>query len=240
MSHVEAGPTRRAGGGLRGRTMWRSLLVVAAMGALLAGGGFAVYAATSVTIGTGVAGCFDPTDYGAVADDGADDHVPIQAAIDAAAGAGGGTVCLPSGRWTLARALPGSYDRLAAPSTHGAHVDITGTGPGTVLELVGDQAVTTTSVPSLDPGARDITIERLTIDTSATTNTDEQTHAISIGSGVCASSNGTCSEPVADVTVRGGRFEPPSAAPGVRKGDRIRRGCARCHTARRRALVYSA
>jgi hypothetical protein len=156
-----------------------------------------------------------------VPNDGIDDRAPIQAAIDAAVDAGGGTVCLPSGRWTLTRAPAGSYDRFAALSTHGAHVDITGTGPGTVLEMVGDQGAATTSVISLDPGAHDITIERLTIDTSGMTNTDEQTHAIAIGSGVCATSNGTCSMPVADVTMRDVRFEHPTVA-GSRKGDCIR------------------
>jgi hypothetical protein len=205
--------------------MRRSLLLAAAMSALLAGGGFAVYAATTETAGSGVGGCFDPTTgpagSRAVPNDGIDDRAPIQAAIDAAVDAGGGTVCLPSGRWTLTRAPAGSYDRFAALSTHGAHVDITGTGPGTVLEMVGDQGAATTSVISLDPGARDITIERLTIDTSAMTNTDEQTHAIAIGSGVCATSNGTCSMPVADVTVRDVRFAHPTVA-GSRKGDCIR------------------
>jgi len=70
--------------------------------------------------------------------------------------------------------------------THAAHLAITGTGPETGIELVGDQRAGTTEVISLDPGASDISIERLTIDTSAATNTDEQTHAIEIGSGVCA------------------------------------------------------
>ena len=37
--------------------------------------------------------------FGAMADDGIDDRVPIQEAIDAATNAGGGTVCLSSGRW---------------------------------------------------------------------------------------------------------------------------------------------
>jgi hypothetical protein len=196
------------------------------MSVLIASAGFAVYGATTETAGSGAGGCFDPTDFppghGAVPNDGIDDRAPIQAAIDAAVNAGGGTVCLPSGRWTLTRAPAGSYDRFAALSTHGAHVDITGTGPGTVLEMVGDQGAATTSVISLDPGAHDITIERLTIDTSAMTNTDEQTHAIAVGSGVCATSNGTCSMPVADVTVRDVRFEHPSAAAGTRKGDCIR------------------
>lgn len=210
------------GGGWRGPVMRRSVLVAALVSALLAGAGVAVYAATTPAVGAGVGGCFDPTDYGAVANDGNDDSEGIQAAIDAAVAAGRGTVCLRSGTWTVTRAPVGSYDRFAALSTHGAHLTLTGTGPGTVIALVGDQGAGATSVISLDPGANDITVERLTIDTSAATNTDEQTHAIAVGSGVCAVANGTCSMPVTDVTVRDVRFEHPRAAAGFRKGDCIR------------------
>jgi hypothetical protein len=214
------GRVSRSGAGWRGRAT-RALLMTALASVLTAGVGFAVRAASTQTVGKGAGGCFDPQDFGAVANDGVVDRAPIQAAVDAAVDAGGGTVCLGSGRWTVTRAPAGSYDRFAALSTHGAHVTITGSGPGTVIELVGDQGAGATSVISLDPGARDITIERLRLDTSAATNTDEQTHAIAIGSGVCAVANGTCSMPVADVTVRDVSFEHPALA-GSRKGDCIR------------------
>ncbi|WP_240521801.1 glycoside hydrolase family 55 protein [Amycolatopsis vastitatis] len=78
--------------------------------------------------GSGAGGCFDPAAFGAVPDDDADDRVPIQAAIDAASTAGGGTVCLGSGRWRVTRAPVGSYDRAAALSTHAAHVTFSGAG----------------------------------------------------------------------------------------------------------------
>ena len=199
----------------------RALLVTAAIAALSVGTAVVVHAAAVPKAGSGPSGCFDPAAFGAVPDDGVDDRVPVQAAIDAATTAGGGTVCLGSGRWRVSRAPVGSYDRFAALSTHGAHVTFTGTGPGTVLELAGDQQAAAVSVMSLDPGASDITVQRLTIDTSAATNTDEQTHAIEIGSGVCTTANGTCSMPVADVTVRDVVFTHPPT-PGVRKGDCIR------------------
>ena len=129
---------------------------------------------------------------------------------------------MPGQRALDAESRPaGSYNRTAALSTYGAHLTIAGTGPGTALELVGDQGAAATSVISLDPGASDITVERLTIDTSAATNTDEQTHAIAIGSGICTPTNGTCSMPVSDVTVRDVRFTHPPL-PGFRKGDCIR------------------
>ena len=196
-------------------------LLVAAIAVLSAGTAVAVHAAAVPKAGSGSGGCFDPAAFGAVPDDGVDDRVAIQAAIDAATTAGGGTVCVGSGRWRVSRAPVGSYDRFAALSTHGAHVTFSGTGPGTVLELVGDQQAGAVAVISLDPGASDVSVQRLTIDTSAATNTDEQTHAIAIGSGVCTVANGTCSLPVTDVTVRDVVFKHPST-PGVRKGDCIR------------------
>src|SRR4051795_2644335 len=171
-----------------GRLPRRPLFLTALAATLVAGVGLGVAAGVQ-TVGAGVGGCFNPVDYGAVANDGANDRVAVQAAIDAATGAGGGTVCLNSGRWTVDRAPNGSYDRAAALSTHGAHLTLSGTGPGTVIELPGDQGGAQTSVISLDPGASDITIQGLTIDTAAATNTDEQTHAIAIGSGVCSTSN---------------------------------------------------
>lgn len=180
-------------------------------------------AAASLTLsqGSGVGGCYDPVAFGAVPDDGNLDRVPIQAAIDAATAAGGGTVCLSSGHWTLNRAPVGSFNRFAALSTHSAHLTIRGTGPGTVLDLVGDQGASDVSVISLDPGASDIVVESLTIDTAAATNTDEQTHAVEIGSGVCSDVIGTCSKPVTDITVRDIRFNHPPL-PGSRKGDCVR------------------
>jgi hypothetical protein len=213
---------RPGGAGWAGRTARRWLVVAASAAALTIGVGLAVQAAGVPTVGAGPSGCFDPKDFGAVPNDGVSDRVPIQAAIDAATGAGGGTVCLASGRWTVDRAPVGSYDRSAALSTHAAHVTIAGTGPGTVIELVGDQGNAATAVISLDPGASDARIQQLTIDTSAALDTDEQTHAIAIGSGVCSSTNGTCSMPVSDVTVSDVTFVHPPATDGHRKGDCIR------------------
>jgi hypothetical protein len=216
--------------------MRRPAVVALLVGVLVGGAGLVVHAAATGLAGTGVGGCYDPVSYGAVANDGVVDRVPIQAAIDDATAAGGGTVCLASGRWTLDRAPAGSYDRFATLSTHSAHLTIAGTGAGTALELVGDQGAGATSVISLDPGASDIVVERLTIDTSAATNTDEQTHAISIGSGVCTTTNGTCSMPVTDVTVRDVRFTHP-ALPGFRKGDCIRLAGNTPETAVKRATI---
>jgi len=175
----------------------------------------------AVAAGPGPQGCYNPADYGAIPDDGLDDRVPAQQALDDAS-ASGGRVCFGIGRWDLSRAPVGSYNRFAALSMHGAHVEVVGAGPLTVLAMSGDQGGATTSVISIDPGASDVKVKDLTIDTSGMTNTDEQTHAIQIGSGVCTTSNGTCSMPVEDISVEAVRFLHPPAAPGQRKGDCIR------------------
>src|SRR3954447_11490859 len=71
-----------------------SVAATALVIALIAGAGVAVYAAATSSVGTGPGGCFDPRDFHAVPDDGSVDGPQIQAAIDAAVNAGGGTVCL--------------------------------------------------------------------------------------------------------------------------------------------------
>jgi hypothetical protein len=178
-------------------------------------------AQADIAAAPGAKGCFDPADYGAIPDDGLDDRVAAQHALDDASAAGG-TVCFGSGHWRLSRAPVGSYNRFAGLSTHGKHVAIRGTGPGTVLEVVGDQGAATMWVIALDPGATDIAIADLAIDTSGMTNTDEQTHAIEVGSGVCSTTNGTCSQPVSDIRIeRVAIVHPPSPA-GQRKGDCFR------------------
>jgi hypothetical protein len=174
-----------------------------------------------VTAGPGGKGCFDPADYGAIPDDGVDDRAAAQHALDDASVAGG-TVCFGSGHWRLSRAPVGSYNRFAGLSTHGKHLAIRGTGPGTVLEVVGDQGAADMWVIALDPGATDITIADLTIDTSGMTNTDEQTHAIEVGSGVCSTTNGTCSQPVSDIRIERVAIVHPPSPDGQRKGDCFR------------------
>ena len=97
--------------------------------ALMVGGGSAAALdprALSLTA-PGPRGCYDPADFGAVPDDGIDDRVPSQQALDAASVAGG-RVCFGHGRWRLSRAPAGTYNRFAALSTHGAHVEITSGG----------------------------------------------------------------------------------------------------------------
>jgi hypothetical protein len=72
-------------------------------------------------------------------------------------------------------------------------VEISGEGPSTVLRIGGDQGGSDTYVVALDPGASYIRLRDFVVDTSGMTNTDEQTHAIAIGTAVCTTANGTCS-----------------------------------------------
>jgi Right handed beta helix region len=165
-------------------------------------------------------GCLDPVEFGAMADDATDDRAAFQLALDtAAAELDGGTVCIGRGRWTLSRAPLGSYNRFAAISTHASNISIVGAGPESVLEVVGDQGGGGLTVISIDPGARGIVIRDLTIDTSAASQTDEQTHAIA-SSATCSASRGTC-KPISDLEISRVRFVHPKRA-GERKGDCIR------------------
>jgi hypothetical protein len=148
----------------------------------------------------GPKGCYDPADYGAKPNDDTDDRVPAQQALDDAS-ATGGRVCFGAGVWTLTRAPRGTYNRFAALSTHRQHVEISGEEPSTVLRIGGDQGGGATWVIALDPGASDIRLRDFVIDTSGMINTDEDTHAIAIGTTVCTPTNGTCSMPVVDVSV---------------------------------------
>jgi hypothetical protein len=175
-------------------------------------------ASSALTAVPGPRGCFDPADYGAVPDDGDDDRPGAQRAIDDAA-VNGGDVCFGPGTWDLTRSPPGTYNRVAALSWHAPRVNLRGAGVyATTLKVSGDQGRAAMFVVSVDPGSSGSSISDFTIDTTEMTNTDEQTHAIAIGTGVCSTTNGTCSMPVADTTVQRVRFNHPVRA-GERKGD---------------------
>lgn len=165
------------------------------------------------------ASCYDPVAYGAIPNDLVDDRAPMQAALDAASVAGG-TWCLGPGRWEVSRAPTGSYNRFAALATHGQHVVMRGAGPSTIISLRGDQGMATTWVIALDPSASDITISDMTIDTSFAYNTEEQTHAIEVGTGVCS---GALCAPIEDVKIEHVRIVHPWFLPPPQlKGDCLR------------------
>jgi TolB-like protein/DNA-binding winged helix-turn-helix (wHTH) protein len=155
--------------------------------------------------------CHNLADFGAFPDDGIDDTAPSQKALEEAS-VRGGDVCFGRGRWRLSGASLNPRTSSAALSIHGSHVEIRGVGTETVLEVVGDQRGAGMGVISVNSGAHDIAIRDLTIDTSATTNTSEQFHAIVIGNGL---GNGT----VEDVRIEHVGFDHPAPSDGSRKGD---------------------
>jgi len=158
--------------------------------------------------------CYNPVDYGADSTGVADSRPGIQAAIDAAAAAGRGQVCIPAGTFRVTRAPLGSYNRFAALSTHGQNIEIAGAGPGTVIKAEGDATASTYLVIGVDPGARNVKIGKLVIDTVGLYNTEEQTHAVGVGSSL-----GTGL--IQDITLDGIEYVHPKVF-GVRKGDCVR------------------
>ncbi len=179
-----------------------------------AGAGASASARSVASVSHG-SGCFNLAHHGGIPDDGLDDRVAIQAAIEEASARGGGRVCLGEGRWRVSRAPLGSSNRLAALTIHTPRIELSGEGAGTVIEVVGDQGAGTIYVLSVDPGAHHITLRDFAIDTSGMTNTGEQTHAIQIG--------GSSSRigPVEDVRIERILFDHPPT-PGMRKGDCLR------------------
>lgn len=170
------------------------------------------------------AGCIDPATYGATPNDGSDDRVAIQAALDAAAAAGGREVCLGPGAFDVTTAPAGSYNHFAALSWHSPNIILRGAGElATVLRVSGDQGgAGPVGIISLDPGSSGAAIRELAFDTSAATHTGEQFHALEIGSGVGDTPTGPT---VSNVTIEHVRFNHPvnpAPVPGERKGDCIR------------------
>lgn len=165
--------------------------------------------------------CFDPAAFGAVPNDGVDDRFAVQASLDAVAAFGGGRVCLGAGVFDLTRAPPGEYNRFAALSIRSRNVELVGAGRfSTILAMGGDQGAAATYVVSIDPGADGVAISDLGIDTTAMSNTSEQTHAVAIGTGVCDVN--PCTKRVSNVTLERVRLVHPKPADGSRKGDCVK------------------
>ena len=170
----------------------------------------------------GPKGCYDPADYGdgTKPNDDIDDRVPAQQALDDASTTGG-RVCFGTGLdahqgpfGLLQPARSPVYPRTACGDLR--------RGSGHCAPHRRRPGRSDTYVIALDPGASDIRLRDFVIDTSGMTNTDEQTHAIGIGTGVCTTANGTCSMPVVDVSVERIRFVHPRLPGTPRKGDCIR------------------
>lgn len=215
--------------GSRGFDMAVGLLALLALGCEsdLAPDAGASLGANSAAV-LSASGCYDPAQNGGFPDDELDDRAAIQAAIDEAS-MRGGRVCLREGRYRVSRAPIGAYNRAAALSIHAARVEVAGNGPGTVIEVVGDQGGTTIFVISVDPPARNVTLRDFVIDTSGMTNTEEQTHAIHVGSGLVTG-------PVEDIRIERLVLNHPKNG-DARKGDCLRLVGAEAPNQVRRVIV---
>jgi hypothetical protein len=123
--------------------------------------------------------CIRAEDFGAVPNDGQDDRVQLQAAIDAAQAGSG---CLELG--------PGTFHATRKPTAGVASIPSLRISDSLVLRGAG-QGVTTLAMlgPSVNTadwwllnvaGATDVTITGLTLDGSQRTNTGEQTHLLQL------------------------------------------------------------
>lgn len=113
---------------------------------------------------------YDVRDYGAVGNGTTDDRPSIQAAIDAAAAAGGGTVYVPPGTYLLTRAGASSQGCIRVPSS----ISLIGAGIGNTTLLSGDAGATdiTGVVRTVSGGTNfGITIENLTINAASADQT---------------------------------------------------------------------
>ncbi|SMD13131.1 parallel beta-helix repeat (two copies) [Fulvimarina manganoxydans] len=122
-----------------------------------------------------MAGTFNVTDYGATANDATDDSASIQAAIDAAYAAGGGTVVIPKGLFWIS-ADPNNPSAGAVEVR--SNVTLLGAGIGeTVLKLVDnfDERINGILRTPVNESAENVVMRDFTIDGNRANNTGHQT-----------------------------------------------------------------
>ncbi|WJH41131.1 right-handed parallel beta-helix repeat-containing protein [Aliirhizobium terrae] len=140
---------------------------------------------------------FNVLDYGATANDLTDDSAAIQAAIDAAYEAGGGTVYIPTGTFLVS----GDTNNPSAGCIEvRSNVTLTGDGAGeTVIKLVDDFNARINGIirTPVDESASNVTISNLTLDGNRANNTEHQAGIIT---GVKANDEGRVHE---NITISG-------------------------------------
>lgn len=142
----------------------------------------------------------------------------IQARIDEGCENGKAVVRLGVGNYVLTKAGPGKYNLRAAISWHCPGVSLEGDGIGSAtLSLAGDMGHSASWPISLDPGASNGYLRGFTVDTAGTYNEDESSHAINIGSSICAGA--LCTTPVENWIVSDIEVIHPQPADNTRKGD---------------------
>jgi hypothetical protein len=134
-------------------------------------------------------GTFNPANYGALPDDGADDRAGLQAAVQAACDAGGGVVRLQAGLYELGANPESGANYLASLAIRCSNVRLTGEGISTVLQASGDggggdwNLVQIRTSPTDPQPVHNIEIDNLLLSGAGAWNTDEQTHLLAIGVG---------------------------------------------------------
>ncbi|HWU90263.1 MAG TPA: right-handed parallel beta-helix repeat-containing protein [Kofleriaceae bacterium] len=125
-------------------------------------------------------GCIDPTSYGAVVDDGKDDRVAVQAAIDAARRTAR-PVCLPVGDLHIARKPGRGRAVTASLIVEGDGVEIRGKGPRSrLVMLAGPETEHPNAWWLLQVTGTRHTLSGFALDGSARGRTHEQTHLVQV------------------------------------------------------------
>jgi Ca2+-binding RTX toxin-like protein len=140
---------------------------------------------------------FDVRDFGATADDATDDSAAIQAAIDAAFAAGGGTVYVPTGTFLVSGDTTNPSAGCVEVRTN---VTLTGDGMGhSVLKLADNfnERINGIVRTPVDESATNVVISNLTIDGNRANNTGHQAGIIT---GVKANDEGRVHE---NITISG-------------------------------------
>jgi hypothetical protein len=130
-------------------------------------------------------GCITPETYGAIADDGLDDRVAIQTAIDAAI-AGVGCVDFGPGTYHVTHRLTVGISNIPSLKIPGA-VRLMGVGPDTIIAMLGTSVLpangNTSDWTLINISALGASIADLTLDGSERLDTNEQTHLLMLAAG---------------------------------------------------------
>jgi hypothetical protein len=134
-------------------------------------------------------GAFAAADFGALPDDGVDDRLGLQGAVDAACGAGGGVVRLRAGLYEVGPNPALGASNIASISIRCSNVRLTGEGMASVVQATGDggggdwNLVQVRTAPGTTAPVRNVEIDNLLLSGAGAWNTDEQTHLVQIGVG---------------------------------------------------------
>ena len=125
-------------------------------------------------------GCIDPTSYGAVVDDGKDDRVAVQAALDAARRSAR-PVCLPIGDLHIARKPGRGRAVVASLIVDGDGLELRGRGPKSrLVMLAGPELERPNAWWLLQVTGTRHTLANFALDGSSRGRTHEQTHLVQV------------------------------------------------------------